>query len=310
MSAPASIEYRDVSKFYGDVLGVMNVSLTVEPGVTGLLGPNGAGKSTLIRLTMGLAAPDRGDVLIAGRSAWRNGALGAMIGYVNDRDHLPDYLTALDFVRLLIGFHGFGRREARRRAEAAIERVGLGDRMTKRIRTFSKGMRQRIKLAQALAHDPPILVLDEPLTGLDPVGRRAVIEIIEACGAAGRTVLVSSHVLHEIESMTERVALIRSGRVIASGGIRELRAELLQVPYRVCVTTPDAARLGAEAIALPAVRTVERTDDGVILSTTDVDGTLGRITELARDGGIAIEAITMDDVDLEALFRYTVEATR
>ncbi|MBN2490279.1 MAG: ABC transporter ATP-binding protein [Planctomycetes bacterium] len=302
------LEYLDVAKFYGDVLGVMGVSLAVEPGVTGLLGPNGAGKSTLIRLAAGLLCPDQGDVRVEGRSTWASGRLGFLLGYVPDGDALPDFLTGRAFLLQLLRFHGYAAREAARRAEAALERVGLGGVLRRRLGGYSKGMRQRLKLAQALAHDPPLLILDEPLTGLDPIGRRDVIRLVRDLGAAGRTVLVSSHILHEVEAMTDRVALLRHGRLVAAGRIAELRSGLPSTPYRVRATVRDprplAARLVVEA-GVAGVR-VEGTDT-LLIETAEPDTVLAWLSAAAARGEAAVRTLDLEDRDLEALFRYTVD---
>lgn len=302
------LAFLGVSKFYGDVLGVIEVSLAVETGVTGLLGPNGAGKSTLIQLGVGLLCPDQGRAEIDGHSTWANPRLGAGLGYVPHGDALPAHLTGLEFVRSLLRFHGLTAATAGRTAAAALDRVGLAAVASRRLATYSKGMRQRLKLAQALAHDPPLLILDEPLTGLDPVGRRDMIRLVRELGDSGRTLLVSSHILHEIEAMTDRVALMRNGRLVAAGRIGELRSGLLAHPFRVRARVNDPRPLAARLVADAVVTSVQIGEDGsLVIETPEPDAVLARLNKLAADGVTTLTALEVEDQDLEAVFRYTVD---
>jgi len=302
------VEYIRVSKFYGDVLGVMDVELRVEPGVTGLLGPNGAGKSTLIKMAAGLLCPDQGDVRIEGASAWGNPGLGFLLGYVPAGDALPGFMSGLGFVTRLLRFHGLDRRTAVKTASSALERVGLTTVSLRRLGTYSQGMRQRLKLAQALAHDPPLLILDEPLTGLDPFGRRDIMTLVRELGSQGRTVLVSSHILHEVEAMTDRVALMRHGRLIAAGRISELRSALLDNPYRIRVRVPGARELGARLLAREEILSVRvGSHDELIVETSVPEAAAELLTSLAADENAAIQEIDVEDQDLEAVFRYAVD---
>jgi ABC-2 type transport system ATP-binding protein len=286
----------------------MDVGFRVEPGVTGLLGPNGAGKSTLIKMAAGLLCPDQGDVRIEGVSCWGNPRLGFLLGYVPAGEALPEFMSGLGFLTQLLRFHGLDRRTAVRTASAALERVGLATVSLRRLHTYSKGMRQRIKLAQALAHDPPLLVLDEPLTGLDPFGRRDIIALVRELGTQGRTVLVSSHVLHEVESMTDRVALLRHGRLIAAGRIPDLRSALLDNPYRVRVRVAGARDLGARLLAEDEILSVRvDSDDELTVETAVPEAAVERLTSLAATDQVAIQEIDVEDQDLEAVFRYAVD---
>jgi ABC-2 type transport system ATP-binding protein len=303
----SSLTFAGVSKFYGDVLGVMDVHLEIDAGVTGLLGPNGAGKSTLIKLAVGLLCPDQGDVRLDGRSTWAHAALGHFIGYLPDIDALPGYLTATAFLRQLLRFHGYTRREASETAEAALARVGLATVAHRRLRTYSRGMGQRLKLAQALAHDPPVYILDEPLTGLDPVGRREVIALIQKLGDQGRVVLVSSHILHEVEAMTDRVALMRQGRLIAAGRIPELRSGLLETPYRIRVRTDRARELAVTLMGQEPVLSARVTDaETLVIEAQDPEAVIRYLTDLAARSEVTLHEMEEEDQDLEAVFRYTV----
>jgi len=307
MNGPC-IRFAGTSKFYGDVLGVMGVNLTINPGVTGLLGPNGAGKSTLIKLASGLLCPDQGDVFIGDRSTWGNSRLGFQIGYLPDGDALPDFMTGRRFVSHLLRFHGEGVRSARQRAETVLERVDLSQAANRRIRTYSKGMRQRLKLAQALAHDPQVLILDEPLAGLDPVGRRDVMALIRQAGEKGRTVLVSSHILHEVEAMTDQVALMRHGRLIASGRIPELRSGLQKQPFRIRLHVDRSRRLAAMLMECEDVIGVHVPRATYLdLETHSPEKAIEFLTGIAARGEACIHELGVEDQGLEAVFRYTVD---
>ena len=206
---------KDVAKWYGPVIGLVDVSVEIEQGVTGLLGPNGAGKSTFLKLVAGQLRPSTGEVRVLGHDPFRTPAVFRKVGFSPEPDAFYEDMTGLGFVRFLTRLRGFSPSEAGRRAEEAVEQVGLTEAAHKRIGAYSKGMRQRIKLAQALAHDPEILILDDPLTGLDPVARRRIVELVRELGEQGRTILISSHVLHEVEAMTPRIVLLHQGRVLA-----------------------------------------------------------------------------------------------
>src|SRR5436305_3486423 len=217
------IEFDGVSKWYGNVIGLNKLTLRIPPGVTGLLGPNGAGKSTLLQLATGQLRPSQGTVRVLGQPVWDNPALNRYIGLCPEQDAFYEWMTGLDFVRTCARLTGMGRRDATEAAERALALGGMTPNMDWAIRGYSKGMRQRTKLAQALVHDPRVLFLDEPFTGTDPIGRHEMIEVIRGLGAAGRTVLVSSHVLHEVRSLTPNIVLLHRGRLVAEGHVRQIR---------------------------------------------------------------------------------------
>ena len=219
----ATIVVREVSRWYGDIVGLSSASLEIAPGVTGLLGPNGAGKSTLARILTGSIRPSRGEVRILGEPVWGNPSLFRHIGYCPESDAVYEGLTAGAFLRGMLELCGVRGREATARARRALEDVGLEPDLRKPMGAFSKGMRQRAKLAQALLLDPEVLLLDEPLNGMDPLGRQQTIARIIEWGRSGRTVLVSSHILHEVEAMTPQVALLHRGKVLAHGDVHEIR---------------------------------------------------------------------------------------
>jgi ABC-2 type transport system ATP-binding protein len=232
------IVFTDVSKFYGEVLGVNKVNLEVRPGLTGLVGPNGSGKSTLMHLMTGLLRPSRGKISVLGIAPDRPEELFRIIGYCTQYDSFPNGATGIGFLRYALSLHGYSKAEIDERAWAAIERVGLTDAARRRIAGYSKGMRQRIKLAHAHCHDPQVLVLDEPLNGLDPMGRAEMIDLFTDLAREGRHVIVSSHILHEVDLISDGVIMIHGGAIVAEGEIREVRGEITSPRTRGCWCAP------------------------------------------------------------------------
>jgi ABC-2 type transport system ATP-binding protein len=303
MSTP-SIRLEAVSKWYGEVLGLNEVSAEFGPGVTGLLGPNGAGKSTLIKAVCGMLRPSIGRVTVNGRDPFRHWPVMRDVGLCPEQDAAYSHIPIWDVVTYATRLHGFSRADARDRARRALERAGLGHVLDRPATTFSKGMRQRAKLALVLAHEPSVLVLDEPLNGLDPPGRREFAKVLREEGAAGRCVIVSSHVLHEVESVARRVLFLFSGRVLADGTVEEIRRELPEHPLTVRIETPSAAALAARLLAMEDVRRVERIPTGLEVLTTRPDDFFDRLAKLSGDAGIEVRSIVPMDEDLEAVFRY------
>jgi ABC-2 type transport system ATP-binding protein len=306
--APAELRLEKVSRWYGDVLALDAVDLVVGPGVTGLLGPNGAGKSTLIRLLVGLASPGDGQVLLDGQPVRNNLDALARIGYVADGDGLYEELTARRFLSDQARLRGFSGAAAGQRAEQCLTRVGLQDAIDRRTGGFSKGMRQRLKLAQALLHDPDLLVLDEPLTGLDPVMRRDFIRIVRELGDEGVTVLVSSHVLHEVEAMTNGIVLLHHGQVLAEGTLSDIRDLLDKHARRIRVLTDQPRELVRELLAHDGLLSgLQMTEGGVVLETLRPDRTCAQLQQLAAAGQSRIIAIDPLDEDLASVFTYLVD---
>src|SRR5436190_6442772 len=227
------IEFDGVSKWYGNVIGLNKLTLHIPAGVTGLLGPNGAGKSTLLQLATGQLQPSQGTVRVLGQSVWDNPALNRLIGLCPEQDAFYEWMTGHDFVRTCARLSGMGQLEAMAAASRAMEQVGMTENMNRAVRGYSKGMRQRTKLAQALVHEPRVLFLDEPLTGTDPVARRDMIEVIRGLAAGGCSVLVSSHVLHEVHALTAQIVMLHRGRLVAEGHVREIRDLIDQHPHRI-----------------------------------------------------------------------------
>ncbi len=241
MTPPDAIVTLDhVSKWYGQVIGLNDVTLSVPSGITGLLGPNGAGKSTFMKLVTGQLSPSKGRLAVLGESIWRNPALYFRIGFCPEQDAFYDRMTGLDWLIGLLRLNGVEHPAATEMARRALDLVDLADAAGKKIGAYSKGMRQRVELAQALAHDPELLILDEPLSGMDPLARRKTIRLIKEWGRAGRSVIVSSHILHEIESMTSNILLINQGRMLAEGNVHQIRDLIDEHPHMVYIKAPRA----------------------------------------------------------------------
>ena len=302
------IELDGVSKWYGDVIGLNKLTLHIPAGVTGLLGPNGAGKSTLLQLATGQLRPSQGTVRVLGQSVWDNPGLNRLIGLCPEQDAFYEWMTGHDFVRTCARLSGMGRRDAIAAANRAMDRVGMTENMNRAIRGYSKGMRQRTKLAQALVHSPRVLFLDEPLTGTDPVARRDLIEVIRGLGEAGCSVLVSSHVLHEIQSLTQRIVLLHRGRLVAEGHVREIRDLIDHHPHRIVLVCDRFRDLAVKLAVCDDVAGIEFLDreSSLIVETRKPDAFYARLPALAQADGMALREVYSDDDNLEAVFKYLV----
>jgi ABC-2 type transport system ATP-binding protein len=303
----AIIRAEGLSKYYGNVLGLSDVSLEIKPGIVGLLGPNGAGKSTFMKLLTGQLKPSLGRILIDDRPVWNNTALFARFGFCPEQDAFYEDMTGWEFLSRLLRLNGFGQAEAEARAEKALAFVDLSKDKDRLIRGYSRGMRQRVKLAQATAHDPEILVLDEPLNGLDPLGKRKIIRLIKEMRDQGRTVLVSSHVLPEIEALTREIILIHQGKILAQGDIHAMRDLIDKHPHIVAVKCDRPRDLAARLVGeVSLVDFRFEGDDSVIVETRDRDRLFGRLPALAVEDGLDIREITSPDDNLQAVFDYLV----
>jgi ABC-2 type transport system ATP-binding protein len=302
----AVIEYVRASRWYGPVIALNDVTTTLGPGVTGLLGPNGAGKSTFLKLAAGQLAPSQGEVRLLGQPAWGSPELFHRVGVCPEPDAFWEGLTGLQFLTALLRLTGYDDAECRRRADAALEQVALTEARDRKIGGYSKGMRQRIKMAQALAHDPQVLLLDEPVSGMDPVNRRRIVDLVKRLGREGRTVLVSSHILHEVEAMTRRVLLIHNGRILAEGDVREIRDLMDEHPHTVALRARDPRALARAVVGLPHVLSLTFGADGewVTVQTARPDDFYSTVVEAAVDAGVT-EMYSPDD-NLESVFRYLV----
>jgi ABC-2 type transport system ATP-binding protein len=302
------VEFDAVSKWYGNVIGLNKLTLRIPAGVTGLLGPNGAGKSTLLQLATGQLRPSQGAVRVLGRNVWDNPALNRHIGLCPEQDAFYEWMTGRDFVRTCAGLSGLGRRAAAAAADRALARVGMTENMNRAIRGYSKGMRQRTKLAQALVHEPRVLFLDEPLTGTDPVARRDLVDVIKGLAAAGCSVLVSSHVLHEVQALTSDVVLLHRGRLVAEGNVREIRDLIDKHPHRIVLVGDRPRALAARLATCEDVVGIEFLDreSGLRVETRQPDAFYARLPALALEDGMALREVFSEDDNLEAVFKYLV----
>ncbi len=307
MSSSATIDASGLTRWFGPVIALNDVQLSVQAPIIGLLGPNGAGKSTFIKLLVGLLKPSLGTLLLMGQQPWQNDDLAARLGYCPERHRFWNDMTALEFVQLLTRLHGFDASLSLSTAHDALSRVELEKMAMRKIKTLSHGMRQRLKLAQALAHKPEILVLDEPLTGLDPLQRSMVISLLKEEARKGVFVLVSSHVLHELEAMTRHIVMLNRGRVVAEGELEKIRELMDSHPHRIALVAKRLRALGQELLGHDDVVRVEVDDRKIVIETRRPDECYDRIGKLALDGDFQIEQMYSMDDNLEAVFKYLVE---
>jgi ABC-2 type transport system ATP-binding protein len=302
----STIELKNVSRWYGNVVAVNDITMTIAPGVTGLLGPNGAGKSTVLHLIAGFLAPSRGELTVGGAASWRNPGIYRTVGLVPERDSVYAFLTGEEFVLATARLHELADpASATRRAIAIVDMAEAQDR---KISTYSKGMRQRIKVAAALVHDPQVLLLDEPFNGMDPRQRLHMMDLLTKLGAEGRTILLSSHILEEVERLAGTIQVIVSGRLAASGDFRAIRRLMTSRPHVFLVRTSDDRLLGAALIGRPAVAGVELANGGLQVRASDY-GTFSReLAVLARDHGVRLREVLPEDESLESVFAYLVES--
>ena len=306
MSTRPTIAAEGVSKWFGPLVAVSDVSFEIGPGVTALLGPNGAGKSTMLRMLCGLAQPSRGTVRVLGRDPRADVAVTGSIGLVPQQESVFEPLTAHGFVRLAAVLHGLPDPNAA--ATAALELVSLDPADTRKLPTYSKGMRQRVKVAQGLVHDPEVVMLDEPLTGLDPRQRAEMIALFRRLGAEGRCVLVSSHVLDEVERLGSEILVMSQGRLAAAGDFRELRALMDDRPLRVRVRTDRPRELAGGLLEAGAVLGARlEGDEALELDTHDARALSRALAPLARERGASLLEVRPLDADLEGVFRYLVQ---
>lgn len=304
----AIVEFRGVSKWYGDIIGVNNLTVSIFSGVTGLLGPNGAGKSTFLQLATGQIRPNQGEVFVLGHPVGQNPDLYRYIGLCPEQDAFYEWMTGREFVEYCARLGGLSRSDSRLQAARAIAEVQLTAAADRAIRGYSKGMRQRIKLAQCLVHEPLVLFLDEPFSGTDPVARAELVEVIRGLAAAGKSIILSSHVLHEVETMTPRIVLINHGRLVAEGLTRELRSLIDGHPHRIILKSANDRLLAAKLVAFEDVVGVEvsQNGDGILVKSRAPDKFYSRLAEIALDPQTLIQHVESSDDNLEAVFRYLV----
>ena len=297
-----------LSKWYGQVIGLNDVSVSIPPGITGLLGPNGAGKSTLLKLLTGQLKPSKGSITVLGEPVWGNPRIFFRIGFCPEQDAFYDRMTGLEWVAGLVRLNGLDEQASLAAARAALERVDLMDAANKKIGGYSKGMRQRVKLAQALVHDPELLILDEPLSGMDPIARRRTIRLIKEWAREGRSILVSSHILHEIEAMTSSILLINNGRILAEGDVHQIRELIDEHPHTVHVRAARPRDLARDFLTRDDVLSLKLEQGAIVVETSKPDSFYRYLTELAADGRAGeITEVTSPDDNLQAVFKYLVK---
>lgn len=305
MSAQPVIRLVEASKWYGEVLGLNRVSLDIASGITALVGPNGSGKSTLMGLVTGLLRPSKGRIEVLGIPSSEPQELHRILGFCPQHDAFPAGFTGDDFLLGLLATRGLPARRVREMADIALERVGLTAARKRRIGAYSKGMRQRLKLALAIAHEPRVLVLDEPLDGLDPLGRAETMALFRELATGGATLLLSSHVLHEVDSTSDAVVMLHHGYVVAEGQIRDVRSEIRDRPLQVTVWCREPARLAAHAFSA-GVQSARVGESSVLVETFDTDGFARLVARLAAREEVNVEGVEVIDETVQAVYDYLI----
>jgi ABC-2 type transport system ATP-binding protein len=310
MDSPAeqTIVLEDVSKFYGEILGVNRINLSISPGITSLVGPNGSGKTTLMNLMTGLIQPTRGRISILGVSPGNPEELFRYVGYCTQFDSFPRGLTGLEFIRSFLAIHGFGRRDAGELAMKALDRVGLVEAANIKVAAYSKGMRQRVRLAQAIAHQPSVMILDEPLNGLDPLARAETIRLFRQLAAEGLHLILSSHILHELDLMSDQVVLLNNGYVVAEGNIHGVRSEIEEHPMQILVRCDSPSTLAARVFEQDSVVEAKIHKDklGLFVKTRDPDAFYLLLNRIVVEDKLDIKLVAPADDDLNAVYQYLI----
>jgi len=313
MTIPADqlIIFDNVSKFYGEILGVNRVNLQIAPGITSLVGPNGAGKSTLMNLMTGLLRPTRGTITLLGIPTDEPERLFRKVGYCTQFDSFPRGLTGREFINSFLLVHGYDRQRANELSQLALERVNLADAADRKVAGYSKGMRQRIRLAQSIAHEPAVLILDEPLNGLDPMVRAETIALFRKLAAEGLHLIISSHILHEVDMMSDSVVLLNNGYIVAEGDIHGVRDEMEEHPMQILIRCDQPAKLAAYVFAQDHVVEARLHNDkgGLFVKTRDADGFYLMLNRAVADGEVSVESIAPVDDDLSAVYGYLIGTT-
>lgn len=310
VTSDVRIRLTGVSRWFGQVIGLNDVTCDIGSGLTALLGMNGAGKSTLMRLITGQLKPTTGSVQIYGMEPFANPAVYRHIGYCPEIDNFYERYSGREFVQFLAQLSGMSKPVAKERTQHVLEFVGMADRADRKIAGYSKGMRQRIKLAQAMVHDPDIILLDEPLNGLDPVGRRDFMNALGTLANQGKAIIVSSHILFEVEQMTSSILLLHRGRLLANGDLRAIRALIDKHPHQVRLEVEDPRRAAEILVGLPNIVSLryDYQDRGVKLEVDQPDSFYEALGNLVLEGKIKIHGLTSPDNNLESVFRYLVES--
>jgi ABC-2 type transport system ATP-binding protein len=305
------IIFDNVSKFYGEILGVNRVNLQIAPGITSLVGPNGAGKSTLMNLMTGLLRPTRGSISILGIPTDQPEQLFRRVGYCTQFDSFPRGVTGREFINSFLLVHGYDRKQANALSQLAIERVNLVDAADRKVAAYSKGMRQRIRLAQSIAHQPAVLILDEPLNGLDPMVRAETIALFRKLASEGLHLIISSHILHEVDVMSDRVVLLNNGYIVAEGNIPGVRDEMQEHPMQILIRCDEPAKLAAYVFAQDHVVEARLHEDrrGLFVKTRDADRFYLLLNRAVAEGQVNVESVAPVDDDLSAVYQYLIGTT-
>jgi ABC-2 type transport system ATP-binding protein len=309
LSADKMIVFEDVSKFYGDVLGVNRISLQIAPGITSLVGPNGSGKTTLMNLMTGLLRPTRGHLTVLGISPDEPELLFRKVGYCSQFDSFPRG-TAREFIEFYLRVHGYTQAETQALAHRALERVSMLEAADRKISSFSKGMRQRVRLAQSIAHSPSVLVLDEPLNGLDPMARAEIIRLFRQLADEGMYLIISSHILHEVDMMSDSVVLLHNGYVVAEGEVRGVRGEIDEHPIQILIRCDRPQALAARLFEYEHTVEARIHDDrmGLFVKTRRPDDFYLLLNKLITELGLQVESVAPVDDDLNAVYQYLITA--
>jgi ABC-2 type transport system ATP-binding protein len=305
---PPVVEATKLSKWYGQVIGLNDVTVSVPAGITGLLGPNGAGTSTFMKLMTGQLKPSKGSLTVLGQPIWGNPSIFFRVGFCPDQDAFYDRMTGIEWVAALVRLNGYSEAESIAAAHRALDTVDLLEAANRKIGSYSKGMRQRVKMAQALVHDPELLILDEPLSGMDPIARRRTIRLVKEWAREGRSVLVSSHILHEIEAMTSSILLINNGRILAEGDVHQIRELIDEHPHTVHVKAERPRDLARDFLTRDDVLSLKLEQGAIVVETSKPDSFYRYLTELAAAGRAGeITEVTSPDDNLQAVFKYLVK---
>ena len=311
ISTDQLIIFDNVSKFYGEILGVNRVNLQIAPGITSLVGPNGAGKATLMNLMTGLLRPTRGSISLLGIPTDQPEQLFRKVGYCTQFDSFPRGVTGREFLNSFLLVHGYDRKRVNELSQLALERVNLVEAADRKVAGYSKGMRQRIRLAQSIAHQPAVLILDEPLNGLDPMVRAETIALFRKLASDGLHLIISSHILHEVDMMSDRVVLLNNGYIVAEGNIHGVRDEMEEHPMQILIRCDEPAKLAAYVFAQDNVVEARLHNDkgGLFVKTRDADGFYLMLNRAVADGELNVESIAPVDDDLSAVYQYLIGTT-
>lgn len=302
------IVFDDISKFYGEVLGVNRVNLAIGPGITSFVGPNGSGKTTLMNLMTGLLKPTRGKISVLGITPDHPEKLFRILGYCSQFDSFPNGMTGRELIYSFLLVHGFARTEAVEMTNAALEQVNLTEAADRKIEGYSKGMRQRIRLGQAIAHRPRVLILDEPLNGLDPLARAEVIAIFRQCARQGMYLILSSHILHEVDLLSDSVVLLNNGYIVAEGDVSGVRSEIPDFPLQITIRCGEPSLVASKLFGAPHVMEVRLHEDrgGLIVKTRNPDQFYEMFNQLVIEQRLIVESIAPFDDDLQAVYQYLI----